>query len=140
MNKAPRWFTAIAIVALLWYLLGCLAFFSDLQVSPQDLAKLSPGQQALYNARPGWAVAAAALAVLGGAIGCIGLLVRKKWALVLFSLSLVGIVLQDFGLFAVVNGAALAGSVAVILQSLVLVIAIGLILLSRLAIARGWLV
>jgi hypothetical protein len=93
----------------------------------------------LYNARPSWAVAATALAVLGGTIGCLGLLIRKKWAFVLLSLSLIGILLQDFGLFALVNGAALAGSVAVLLQSFVLVIAIVLIWLSRFAIARGWL-
>jgi hypothetical protein len=139
MNKVPKWFTTIAIVALLWNLLGCLAFASDLQLSPKDIAKLSPGQQALYNARPSWAVAATALAVLGGTIGCLGLLIRKKWAFVLLSLSLIGILLQDFGLFALVNGATLAGSVAVLLQSFVLVIAIVLIWLSRFAIARGWL-
>jgi hypothetical protein len=139
MNKVPKWFAAIAIVALLWNLLGCLAFFSDLQLSPQDVAKLSPAQQALYNARPGWAVAATALAVIGGAIGCVGLLLRKKWAFILFCLSLVGILAQDFGLFILVNGATLAGSVGVIAQMLVLAIAIGLVFLSRLAIARGWL-
>ena len=139
MNKVPKWFTAIAIVALLWNLLGCLAFFADLQLSPQDVAKLSPAQQALYNARPGWAVAATALAVFGGAIGCVGLLLRKKWAFILFCLSLVGILAQDFGLFVLVNGATLAGAVAVIMQLLVLAIAIGLVFLSRLAIARGWL-
>ena len=139
MNKVPKWFTAIAVVALLWNLLGCLAFFADLQLSPQDVAKLSPAQQALYNARPGWAVAATALAVFGGAIGCVGLLLRKKWAFILFCLSLVGILAQDFGLFILVNGATLAGSVAVIAQLLVLAIAIGLVFLSRLAIARGWL-
>jgi hypothetical protein len=139
MNKVPKWFTAIAIVALLWNLLGCLAFFADLQLSPQDVAKLSPAQQALYNARPGWAVAATALAVFGGAIGCVGLLLRKKWAFILFCLSLVGILAQDFGLFILVNGATLAGSVAVIAQLLVLAIAIGLVFLTRLATARGWL-
>ena len=139
MNKAPKWFTVIAIVALLWNLLGCLAFFADLQLSPQDVAKLSPAQQALYDARPGWAVAATALAVFGGAIGCVGLLLRKKWAFILFCLSLVGILAQDFGLFILVNGATLAGSVAVIAQLLVVAIAIGLVFLSRMAIARGWL-
>ena len=139
MNKVPKWFTAIAVVALLWNLLGCLAFFADLRLSPQDVATLSPAQQALYNARPGWAVAATALAVFGGAIGCVGLLLRKKWAFILFCLSLVGILAQDFGLFILVNGATLAGSVAVIAQLLVLAIAIGLVFLSRLAIARGWL-
>lgn len=139
MNKPPKWFVVVAIVALLWNLLGCFAFVSDLQISPQDLAKLSPAQQALYNARPGWAVAATALAVFGGSLGCIGLLLRKKWAFIVLLLSLVGILTQDFGLFVLVNGASLAGPVAVVLQTLVLAIAIGLVFLSRRAIARGWL-
>ena len=140
MNKAPKWFTAVAVVALLWNLLGFLAFVADLRVSPKDASQLSPAQQTLYNARTSWAVAATALATVGGVIGCIGLLMRKKWAFALFALSLVGVLVQDFGLFVLVNGAALAGSAAVVLQSLVLFIAIGLILLSRSATARGWLV
>ncbi len=139
MNRVPKWFVAVAIVALLWNLLGCLAFFSDLRLSPEDLAKLSAAQQSLYNARPGWAIAATALAVFGGAIGSIGLLLRKKWAFVLFSLSVISVLVQDFGLFVLANGVALAGSVAVVLQLLVLAIAIGLVFLSRAAIARGWL-
>ena len=139
MNKAPKWFLALAVVALLWNLLGCLAFFADLQLSPQDIAKLSPEQQTLYNARAAWALAATALAVFGGAIGCIGLLLRKKWAFIVLLLSLVGIVVQDFGLFVLVNGAALAGTVVVVLQALVLAIAVGLVWLSRRAISRGWL-
>lgn len=139
MNKAPKWFTAVAIAALLWNLLGCVAFFEDLQLSPQDVAKLSAAQQTLHNARAGWAVAATALAVFAGAIGCVGLLLRKKWALILFVLSIIGLLVQDFGLFVLVNGAALAGPVAVILQLLVLAIAIGLVFLSRKATAYAWL-
>lgn len=139
MNKAPKWFLVIAFVALLWNLLGCMAFFADLQLSPQDIAKLTPAEQTLYNARAAWAVAASALAVFGGAAGCVGLLLRKRWAFVLLSLSLVGVLVQDFGLFVLVNGAALAGTVAVVLQSIVLAIAVGLVWLSRLANARGWL-
>lgn len=139
MNKVPKWFIAIAVVALLWNLLGCTAFFADLQLSPQDVAKLTPAEQTLYNARAGWAIAATALAVFGGAAGCIGLLLRKKWAFILLSLSVVGVLVQDFGLFILVNGVALAGTVAVVLQSLVLVIAVGLVWLSRFATARGWL-
>ena len=139
MNKAPKWFLVVAFIALLWNLLGCMAFFADLQFSPQDVAKLTPAQQTLYNARAGWAVAATALAVFGGAAGCIGLLLRKKWAFILLSLSVVGVLVQDFGLFILVNGAALAGTVAVALQLLVLTIAVGLVLLSRMASSRGWL-
>jgi hypothetical protein len=54
-------------------------------------------------------------------------------------LSLVGIVVQDFGLFVLVDGASLAGSVAVVMQGIVLVVGIGLVLLARKGIAKGWL-
>ena len=138
--NTPTWFKVLAILALLWNLLGCLAFFSDLRLSPEDLAKLPETQQALYAARPGWAVAATALAVFGGALGSIGLLLRKRWAFPVFVLSLLGILVQDFSLFVLADGASLAGPVAVVMQAIVLTIGIGLVLLSRKGIARGWLV
>ena len=138
--STPTWFKVVAVLALLWNLLGCLAFFSDLRISPEDLAKLPEAQQALYAARPGWAVAATALAVFGGALGSIGLLMRKRWALPVFVLSLLGILVQDFGLFVLADGASLAGTVAVVMQAVVLAVGIALILLSRKGIARGWLV
>ncbi|MGH8042521.1 MAG: hypothetical protein ACREPN_10805 [Rudaea sp.] len=139
MTKAPKWFYIVAIVALLWNLIGCVAFVSDLNISPEELAKLPAAQQALYAARPGWAVAATGVAVLGGLIGCLGLLLSKKWAFVLLVLSLIGILVQDYGLFVLVDGATLAGSIAAILQAIVLAVGIALVLLSRKAIARGWL-
>jgi hypothetical protein len=137
--NTPAWFKFVAVLALLWNLLGCIAFFSDLRLSPEDLAKLPEAQQALYAARPGWAVAATAIAVFGGALGSIGLLLRKKWALPVFVLSLLGIIVQDIGLFVLADGLSLAGPVAVVLQSVVLAVGIGLVLLSRKGIARGWL-
>jgi len=139
MNAPPKWFTVLAVIALLWNLLGCFAFASDLKLSPDDVAKLSAAQQTLYAARAGWAVAATAIAVLGGALGCVGLLMRRKWALPVLALSLIGIVVQDFGLFVLVDGAALAGSVAVVMQAIVLAIGIALVWLARKGIARGWL-
>lgn len=138
--STPTWFKIVAVVALLWNLLGCLAFFSDLRLTPEDLAKLPEAQQTLYASRPGWAVAATGVAVFGGVIGCIGLLLRKKWALPVFVLSLLGILAQDFGMFVLAKDTSLAGPVAVVMQGIVLVIGIGLVWLSRKGIARGWLV
>ena len=82
---------------------------------------------------------ATALAVLGGVLGCVGLLLRRKWALPVLGLSLIGILVQDYGLFVLVDGAHLAGSGAVVTQGLVLAIGIGLVWLSGKARARGWL-
>jgi len=140
MMNSPTWFKAVAVVALLWNLLGCIAFFSDLRLSPEDLAKLPEAQQALYAARPAWAVAATATAVFGGVLGCLGLLLRKKWALPVLALSLLGILVQDFGLFVLAGGASLAGPVAIAMQGIVLAVGIGLVWLARKGIARGWLV
>jgi len=57
-----------------------------------------------------------------------------------FALSLLGILVQDFGLFVLARGASLAGPVAIVMQGIVLTASIGLVLLSRKGIARGWLV
>jgi len=138
MKAAPRWYLPVAILALLWNLLGCAAYLSDVTLTPEDVARMSAAQQALYAARPAWGVAATAIAVWGGAAGCIGLIWRKRWAMPLLVVSLAAIVVQDVGLFALSGAAALAGPVALVLQGLVLLIGIGQAFLARTASARGW--
>jgi hypothetical protein len=139
MNASPKWFKIVAIAAIVWNLLGCLAFASELNLSPEDVAKLPESQQALYAARPAWAIVATGTAVVGGVLGCVGLLWGKKWAFPALAISLIGILVQDFGLFVLVGGTTLAGSAAIVMQAMVLAIGIGLVLLSRKAIALGWL-
>jgi hypothetical protein len=138
MNTAPKWFLPVAGVALLWNLVGCAAYLSDVMLTPDDVAKMDAAQQALYASRPAWAVAATAVAVWGGAAGCVGLLLRKRWALPLLLASLAGLVVQNVGLFVISDAASLAGPGVVALQGMVMLIAIGLVLLARKAIARGW--
>ncbi len=139
MEPAPKWFKPVVIVALLWNLLGCVAYLSDVMLTPDDVAKMPAAQQALYASRPAWAVAATAFAVWGGALGSIGLLLRKRWAKAVLLVSLAGVVVQDVGLFALTEAGSLAGPVALALQGLVLVIAVALVLLGRKADRQGWL-
>lgn len=139
MDALPRWFKVVAVAALLWNLLGCLALWMDLRLTPGDIAALPEAQQALYAARPGWAVAGTAVAVGAGTLGSLGLLLRRKWAMPLLFLSLAGILVQDVGLFLLVDGATLAGMVAVVMQALVLAAGIGLAWLGWQGAQRGWL-
>ena len=138
MTQAPKWFRVAAIVALLWNILGCLAFVADLQLKPEDIAKLPEAQQALYASRPAWSIAATAIAVFGGTLGCIGLILKRRWAFVLLLLSLLGILGQDIAMFVLANAAEAAGSFAIVLQSVVLIVGVWLVLLSRKAMASGW--
>ena len=133
MNRPPIWFIVVIAVALLWNVLGLLAVLADLRLSAADIAALSAQQQALYKARPLWSVGASIVAVVGGTLGCLALLLRKRAALVLLYASLLGVVLQDVGIFVVAGAAKVANPVPFILQGIVLVVSIGLVFLGRLA-------
>lgn len=140
MEQPPKWFLPVAIAALVWNLLGCAAYLSDVMLTPEDVAKMSAAQQALYAARPSWSVAATAIAVWGGAAGCLGLIMRKRWAVPLLIASLAGVIVQDASLFGLSEMRTQAAPAALVLQGLVLVIAIGLVVLSRKAAARRWII
>jgi hypothetical protein len=139
VNAAPRWFRPVAIAALVWNLLGCLAYLSDVTRTAADVAKMTAAQQALEASRTAWAVAATALAVWGGAAGCLGLILRKRWANPLLLISLLGVIVQDIGLFALTDAGRQAGPAVIGLQGMVLVIAVALVGLGRKAGANGWL-
>ena len=137
-RSRPGWYTPAAVAALVWNLLGCGAYLSDVMRSADAIAQFTPEQQALHAARPAWAVAATATAVWFGAAGSLGLLLRRRWAMPVLTVSLAGVVVQDVWLFLLSDAARQAGSAAFILQGLVLAIAIALLLFAKNADARGW--
>jgi len=139
MSTTPKWFMPVAIVALLWNLAGCAAYLSDVMMSADDLAKLDPGQQALYAARPAWAVAAFATAVWGGAAGSLGLVLRKAWAQPLLWLSLAGLLIQDAALFGLTSVVSQSGPSVLVIQGMVCAVAVGLVVLARQAVRQRWL-
>jgi hypothetical protein len=138
MNALPKWYYPVTVAALLWNLLGCAAYLSDVMLTAADVAKMNADQQALYASRPAWAVAATAVAVWAGALGCLGLILRKRWAFGLLVASLVALLVQDFGLFVLADTVRIAGPGVLVMQGLVLVVAIALVWLARRAIAREW--
>ena len=93
-SRPPWWYWAAAIIALLWTLLGVIAWTMDLMMDPAALAELPANQQALYVARPAWVFVLYAVAVFSGFIGAIGLLLRQRWVTTLFLLSLAAVVVQ----------------------------------------------
>jgi len=139
MNTAPKWFRPLASAALLWNLAGCYAYLLDVRRTPEELARMSADMQALYAARPAWAVGATATGVWLGAIGCAGLVMRRRWAVPLLVMSLLGVIVQDVALFGLAHAATLVGAAPLVLQGLVLLVAIGLVLLARRAAREGWL-
>ena len=135
----PKWFKPVVIVALLWNVIGCLACLADVMVTPEAIAKMTAAEQALRAARPAWSVGATAIGVWFGAAGCVALLMRKSAAMMLLSVSLLGVVVQDISFATMASQLTALGAVPLVLQSLVLLICVALVGLARKAAANGWL-
>ncbi len=133
MTPAPKWFKPVAIVALIWNLLGCAVYLMQVTMSPEKLATLPAEQQAMYNNFPTWGVMGMAFGVWCGALGSLALVMGKKWAAPLLGASLGGVIVQDMALNQM--GALESG---IVMQGLVLVIAIALFVLGRRAKKEGW--
>lgn len=136
MSVPPKWFTPVAILALLWNLLGASAYLMDVTISPEALAKMGEAERAMYASRPAWFVVAYASAVWFGVAGSLALVWRKRWATPLFVLSLLGLIAQDIALFS--RPEVRADTVVVLLQGLVFAIALSLLWLSRRSEREGW--
>lgn len=138
MNKSPLWFKIVIVVALLWNLLGAIAVIMNFMITPEAISALPAAQQQMYADTPMWASYASLLAVFAGALGCVALLLSKAFASPLFMLSIVGLVLQNIGIFVIVDAIAVMGNSVLIMQGCVFVIAIGLLLLAKMAMKRQW--
>jgi len=139
MTTVAKWFYPVVVLALLWNLLGLFAFWTDVTMTPEQIATMPATMQEAYQNRPLWSVLATAAAVIGGTLGTLLLLLRLPLAMPLLVLSLLGVVLQDISFALEPAARALIDPTVVILQGLVLLVALGLVYLARLAGQHGWL-
>ncbi|MEP3937307.1 MAG: hypothetical protein ABJM16_04760 [Parasphingorhabdus sp.] len=93
-TKAPMWFWALAIIALIWNGLGVGAYFQQMLMSAEDFAALPELQRNLLISQPFWATAAFAIAVFAGFAGAITMLMRKRITVRIFILSFVAVLVQ----------------------------------------------
>ena len=138
-SKPPVWFWIVSVVALLWNGMGVNAYLQQAYMTDAFKAQYNAEQLEAVANTPAWVTAAFAIAVFAGLLGCIGLLLRKKWAKPLFLLSLLGIIGQNIHGIFMTNNVEIFGNVAVIFTVLVIVIAIFLIWFANKGIAKGWL-
>lgn len=134
----PSWFTAVAITALIWNLLGVFAFALQMMITPEILAGLPEAERELYVNIPLWVTLAFAVAVFAGALGSLFLLMKKSLSTPLLIFSLVGILVQNFHSFFMSKAFEVHGPSGMIMPIAVIFLAIYLVLLSKKAEVQGW--
>ncbi len=124
-------FWTIGAVALIWNVMGGINFFA--QMNADALAAYPEAARALVEGRPAWATGAFAIAVFGGALGCLLLLLRKSAAFYLFIASLLGVIVTN------IHTLGVAGSTEIWVGSVMsLAVAAFLIWYTKQAGNKGW--
>ena len=84
-------FWVIGAVALVWNAMGVLNLI--MQMNPDVLATYPESHQTIVANQTGWIAASVTVAIIGGTIGCVLLLLRKAGAVYLFYASLIGTII-----------------------------------------------
>ena len=127
-------FWVIGSVALVWNVMGAINFI--VQMNPDMLTAYRESERAIIDGRPAWATVGFAIAVFGGALGCLLLLLRKSAAYYLFIASLLGVIVT----MAHTLGVGINFGLGEILGFIILpvVVAAFLVWYSKNAENRGW--
>jgi ABC-type xylose transport system permease subunit len=128
----------VGIIALLW---NCIGAFDYLMTQTKNAAYMSgfpPEQLAFFYGLPVWVVAAWAIAVWGGVLGSVLLLLRRRLAVPVFLVSLVGLVISTFHNWALSNASEIfPDTFSRVFTVVIFAIAVGLFFYARAMDKRG---
>jgi hypothetical protein len=145
MSQPPKWYLPVTIIALLYNLAG-LAFYLLGTMGPRLGHRPEPPLYDKILNLLTWPDLLYTITILGGVLGCLGLVLRKSWAQWMLLASLPGIIFHVIGLLA--YGVARKTSsmmqlLAILndlfLPSVILIIAIAPVWLGNMARRKGWL-
>ncbi len=138
-GKPPTWYWIVSGLAVLWMLLGVMAWGMDLMTDEATVAEFSEAQRQLYAARPQWLFVVYGVAIFSGLGGAIGLLMRKSWASMLFAVSLVAIIVQFGYTFLGMHAVQVIGAAAAIpFPVAIFVIGVALLWFANRSRKAGW--
>lgn len=137
-SKPPIWFWVVSVIALLWNIMGVNAYLQQAYKSEAFRANFNEQQLAILDAAPAWATAAFAIAVFAGALGCIALLLRKKWAKPLFLISFIAVLVQFSHELFMTKASDYYDTFAWVMTISIPIIAALLVKFSKTSIARNW--
>jgi|TARA_R100000479_G_scaffold70100_3_gene33808 hypothetical protein len=138
-TKPNTAFWIIAVLALLWNVMGVIQFVVSTFMLEMVTEGVSSEEMDLYTGMPAWYTVAFGIATIAGLLACITMLMRKKITIGLFGLSLIAVLIaQGYWIFAT-DVMDIIGPTAIIMPLVVIAICIFLYFYSKGAKQRGWL-
>lgn len=138
MTRPPTWYWIVVAILLLWSLLGCWACYTQLSVTPAQLAQLPAAQQEAWTSMPAFAKIAYVVGVTTALAGALLLLLRRSGARILFVVSLIAVVVQFGWFFLGWHGMAKLGPASAGFPVIIALIGLFEIWFAGLAARRRW--
>lgn len=139
-NKPTKGYWIIAVIALLWNIMGTFQFLSATVLKEMLYSTLTAPKIALFENLPSWYHIIFGIAVITGVFGSISLLLKKKLAILFFTISALTVTVQMGYWISGTNVIYVYGTAdAVTMPIIVVITAIALLLYSKTAARKGWL-
>jgi hypothetical protein len=137
ISRVPLHLWIVGVLAVLWNAIGAFDYAAtQLRIEPY-MSQFTPEQLDYFYGFPAWSVAAWAIAVWGSLLASFGLLLRKRWAVPLFGVAIVGMLLAAIQNFLLSDGLRIMGPGGAMFTAVIWVIAFALFFYARSLAARG---
>lgn len=130
-NKPPIWFWIVSALALIWNAMGVMQYLQQAYKTESFILACTPEELEMYANLPSWYTASFALAVFGGALGCLLLLLRKRLAHTVLLISLIAIIVQ-------MSYVTFSLKMANAMTPMIVIVGILLVWLAKIATKKGW--
>lgn len=130
-TATPRHLWVVGVLALLWNSIGAFDYLMTQTRNESYMSQFTPEQLAYFYAFPAWVVSTWALSVWGGVLGSGLLLLRNRWAVTVFGVSLATMVLTTIYNFGLTNGVEVMGTFGLVFSAVIFAIAVALFLYAR---------
>jgi hypothetical protein len=136
-KKVPRHLWVVGVLAVLWNAVGAFDYTASQLRIESYMSQFTEEQLAYFYGFPAWAVAAWATAVWSSLLGSLALLFRKAWAVWLFGLAIVAMVVTFVYNFLLSEGLSMMGAGGLVFTAVIWLIAFGLFFYARAMARRG---
>jgi hypothetical protein len=136
--KTPWHLWVIGIVGTLWSAMGAMDYVMTKLRVEDYMAAFTPEQLEFFYGFPIWVNAAWAIAVWGGVIGCLLLLLRKSFAVGVLLASFVAMAITAFHNFVLSNGMEVVGDTfSLVFSAAIFLVGLGLYFYARAMRSKG---
>ena len=130
----------IAAVSLMWNILGCLIFSSEVFAQEAMIESMTGEQKEWVRSTPRWVYVVFAISVSTGVAGSVCLLMRKRLSVLLFTISFAAVLIQMAYTMLIAGGLQVMGPTGAVMPTVVITLAVVWLWFSLLSKGKGWLV